>query len=214
MKKPSLLLLVGLAVILIGGSLVLIQISQRQKQQNQNQNQNTNASVNGNLPVADQNPSVAQDQNNNQTTTDDTTDWQTYTNSQYGFSFKYPSDWPEPVFVNDSGQLPDGSRWRIGVGDVNDICEGGGSCHSYYFYDISNKDYNAVLSDLKENKTAITNIVEKNVNGSRVIEYYELGMGETLVAAIFGGNQRISFTSISNNAKTFDSILSTFKFTK
>lgn len=51
----------------------------------------TNVTANMNVVVDNTNTVVVKNDNSNENV--DTSDWQTYTNDEYGFSFKYPSGW-------------------------------------------------------------------------------------------------------------------------
>jgi len=152
----------------------------------------------------------------------DTSTWSTYNNSQLRIEFKYPDNWPQPKVVNDKGQATDGTKliWRINIGQLVEKCEGG-DCYPYYLYGISTKNYTSTLDNLRKNKDAVANIVEKKVNGNSAILYIEKGMGTTQVAIIFGAKQTFEFVGDSgsnpNNdtfSSEFDAILSSFKTIK
>ena len=64
------------------------------------ENTNTNTAVTTNANEANDNTNVAVVDSNENTNTEqgsevDTSGWLTYTNEEYGFSFRYPSDWGE-----------------------------------------------------------------------------------------------------------------------
>lgn len=68
------------------------------------QNENTNQAANTNTL----NVNAVSDENTNINTGIDTSDWKTYTNEEYGFSFKYPSDWIyeiKKLFYPEEGNL-------------------------------------------------------------------------------------------------------------
>ena len=71
-------------------------------QVNTNSTVNVNSTVNGNANVivntnsaANANTAVNSNSNSNtNTVTDETAGWETYTNADFGYSLRYPSDWP------------------------------------------------------------------------------------------------------------------------
>ncbi len=66
---------------------------------NTNANQNTNAAVVTNPNGNTNGVAVNDNTNAEQGSEDDTSNWLTYTNDEYGFSFKYPEGWELTVLV-------------------------------------------------------------------------------------------------------------------
>jgi len=56
---------------------------------------------------AEEEKAELEDSETSATTTDETADWQTYTNEEYGFSFKYPADWEisKKTFSEQGGKI-------------------------------------------------------------------------------------------------------------
>lgn len=71
---------------------------------------NTNTTVNANV---NENTNVVMNENINTEVSDqvDTSDWLTYTNDEYGFSFKYPGEWGDAILQrNTENQYEQGTK--------------------------------------------------------------------------------------------------------
>ncbi len=108
-NKTGLIILILAAVIVIAGGLWYALAGTDENTNNENNtntvaNENANTNVNTNTAAntnAETNSNTNTATNTNSSV--DTSDWLTYTNEEYGFSFKYPQDWKqEYIFENDS----------------------------------------------------------------------------------------------------------------
>jgi len=159
----------------------------------------------------------------------DTSNWKTYTNDEYGFSIKYPSDWeniPE-VKISSVGLVssiasPEMIKARNDNSGMyrNDI-------EVYYFPKISDElnnklnNWNAKsLDELIQNSNGkYTKVGEVNINGNKIYKITTSGIlssnflfieknGQLYEIAI---NNIDSFDSID---KTLENIIDSFQFTK
>lgn len=151
-------------------------------------------------------------------------DWKTYKNAKYGIEFRYPKEWPAPVFAIVEGMEGyEGSGvplWELGVGKQENACEGQ-PCYLLGFEGFTSGPQDsreAIVQSLMENSLAqIT--AEKKINGADVVVFMEGGMCGYRNAWIFGKDYIIKFTAHCGEddpelAAMFDAILSTFKLTK
>jgi hypothetical protein len=138
---------------------------------------------------------------------DSTATWKTYSNSQYGFSFKYPNNWSlggEPVSYGNN------------TGINTEISSSPG--HPEFDIEIFNIKSNETVSDALQRITAI------NLSGldksTKLIDnlsavYYRNIPGNVIYdeVVLIKNNKLYGLVQYTDN-KTFDQILSTFKFTK
>jgi hypothetical protein len=150
-----------------------------------------------------------------ETTSDPATaNWKTYTDENYKFSFKYPSDWKincpalpttnwydrnicdiiSPKAFAESGEVSNGSYFIVGVSKPNPNYSSFNQFLEYskqYGYVYENKQINNIDGKLATIKGKETNyIFERNGNYINITWLY------------------------SDNSKMVDQILSTFQFTK
>lgn len=155
---------------------------------------------------------------------DPTVDWQTYTNAEYGFEFKYPKDWLAPKESTEEVYL---------VGEFGTIfdCEGV-DCMEYGFFAtkaplsdfgphaletpeqllnwINNTSTSADLYTLISDVTKDDQrLIKWSSEGGIGIKYYRLDIFRPAINRIV----HIQFWT-RGDAKIFDQILSTFKFTE
>lgn len=150
------------------------------------------------------------------TATSTTADWQTYTNSTYNFSFKYPKDW----------KVADDSKGDIALSDTKKSYTSEGSDMApiiiQYIADTSGADINKYLSNaamkaiLKPETVKIGGQTAYVVQGSTPPTYHDTRI-------IFYNNNVISFSSNGTFLKdqdttssintTFNKLLGTVKFT-
>jgi len=167
------------------------------------------------------------------TTTDETADWQTYTNDEYGFSFKYPSDWN---LAENEGNNFDQSVVSISSVETQSAIEDqkiDGSNYGPYSDDLS-VYYYPTVSEESENvannlgATNINQLIEKNemieligttiLGGMTATEVYWGGMGKYYSILLEKDSHlyKIWFSNIDDKdelTNTEKSILSTFEFT-
>ncbi|TSC92370.1 MAG: hypothetical protein CEN89_735 [Candidatus Berkelbacteria bacterium Licking1014_7] len=166
-------------------------------------------------------------------TADATANWKTYTNSTYGFSFKYPSDWT----ATESTTYP-GALISVGVDTPSrkvtnkcheDGCDSPNSMSVHYYDSIMNKDseggYSSLLNYLKVNsgndekryssytaaKVGTENgykaIAGKNTFGGGTYYFVEKSDKKVLEVWMFDGDKEVTPTIDSQ-------ILASFQFTK
>ena len=150
---------------------------------------------------------------------DEMVDWKVYRNEKVGIEFKYPNNWPNPVYSGvetpSDGDYPDlDSAWRINIGPLFDSCEGE-VCYGMYFDGYENKDYAKFVNDLKLKETVK---IKKEIvgNGLKSVVYVDEGICIYKAAFIFGTSSSIKLTSRCNRVpeKIFEQILSTVKIIK
>lgn len=140
---------------------------------------------------------------------DETADWKTYTNTQYGFEFRYPSNWN---FVNELGTIclrENGKHYPIEEGEV---------CGVSVFAYKTNPNQTST-ADLIKNRThdnpnlKVYNIQVSGINATRI-----MGYGDETYFDYKGNTYSISsqydVLNLPNLKNILDQILSTFKFTK
>lgn len=138
------------------------------------------------------------------TTTDETANWKTYTNDEYGFSFKYPGDWT--ITNNNPGRTgsvnynltiggPDSENFQLWV---NPDGFGFENASDFYKTEILNGKI-MVNSKEPDSSGAVGQVFTSPMTSSNV---------SYVLAYNFGLTNRIS------ELEKFDQILSTFQFTK
>jgi len=178
----------------------------------------------------------------NSPTTDETSDWKTYTNSTYGFSFKYPSEKYEILSntyaVQDTSKA--GDFYLRMKGDVNadesidftTIFPGRYNDSDAYAYDLYSfaKMYWQANKEKEGGETIVGDLANKTVNGKKIYYFTIAGSfntpwGGSLLkkpsTAMFAcktDGDVVSTTDpkiviVYSNNSEFDQILSTFKFT-
>lgn len=159
---------------------------------------------------------------------DATADWQTYTNSTYGFSFKYPTDWTINIVNNQllslglnstenekngscrvSGcDLPNSMSVNL-IKNVAELDSQSTSLKNYLDKKASLSD--PVYTDVKEvsfgNKTGYQAKLGPNQFGGGKAYFYSFPDGEILKAWFFEEDK-------DTNADETSKIISTFQFTK
>ncbi len=173
-------------------------------------------------------PSTTQQQT--QKPTDATTDWKTYTNTKYGYSIKYPTNWYINTQYSNLDLTPRGPNKDYIGGDtsISNYLEKDGmyappdyTLISWMFWKVppiskersSSSDFikkeNVVINGVKGIKTTILGEHEigspTKLNSVRII--FELNNGEELSVGYGFDNNNV------NAAKVANQIISTFKFT-
>jgi len=175
---------------------------------NQNLNQNTNGTVviNSNASANTNGTVVVNSNANTNTAVDETKDWKTYTNKEFGYSIKYPSDWPIDTQNSDQGEVK--------IGNVPE----GSSAKPLIVYVYKND------SDINR---FITSFIDGFPNGcgEQGSEYFAgttwitldcpfNGQNYKSYSVVWGGNiYNLTYTRGSESInQTFNTILSTFQF--
>lgn len=143
--------------------------------------------------------------------------YQTYENSEFGFSFLYPKTWESPSVTT---KLIQTGGFELGKPELTVILKSSPIDKDYPYLRVgiyTPLDYDVVLKNLKlyENLVDYSTAVHPNIN-TKVIEFSELGECENHSAVIFGANQTalvsadcdVGFDSI------FPKLVNSFKFTK
>ncbi len=140
---------------------------------------------------------------------DETADWKTYTNTTYGFSFKYPEDWIKtdsgeglvqlysPVNPSTEGRELNSTETKIVVYVKN-------------VKDINNLE-NYVIQEGGEISSK-KDIIIDNISSKQFITTPEIGTKVTL--AFVPKDDRYFEILCAENSDRLDTILSTFQFTK
>lgn len=141
--------------------------------------------------------------------TDPTAGWKTYTNSSVGYSVKYPASWVVsdcqqiPSFVIfDSKKVTCGSE-ALGIFDI--VLDAGGSTSSW----------KKSLSNTTESTITIDGIMSSRITGT-VSEGMDFGKKDVVFVTKGSLTIRIQYNNKTDGAdqQTFNSLLSTFIFTK
>lgn len=168
------------------------------------------------------------------TTTDETADWKTYTNSTYGFSFKYPTNWSQDIITStDLKNIKYSLLVFAGPGASKNIERGGpyGIVNTYVYDSLSSfaTDSNVTGVSLK---TVLNNISAASDPIITGVSEVKIGNKNGFVATAgpntYGGGiyyyvqdesgriYKVHFFTSSESYKTSvkDLVLSTFQFTK
>jgi hypothetical protein len=148
--------------------------------------------------------------------------WKTYRNNELGIEFKYPNNWPSPVFYrvdsDDVSLFP--IRWRLNIGFIEKGgCEGS-DCYTFYYDGLQKSAEETIetMNNEAKKEDAFLGIISRGyINNNQVITYWEGGACASRNAFIFDANQSIIFTARCSEdspelIKIFDQILSTIKF--
>ncbi|HOX41418.1 MAG TPA: hypothetical protein PK263_04440 [bacterium] len=154
------------------------------------------------------------------TVVDETADWKTYTNTTYGFSFKYPSDYV--LHVDMSGEY-DESKTNLFV-DTQDVTKAGGadgacgSSSSSLYQSQKGSFEKTSLNDNFDNAFKMTNVgtenskVSSNTNGVKFALGFDNCRGLVqdsdstsyflFGALTFSGNTRVHLWSVLSKAQS------------
>lgn len=175
---------------------------------NANTNNNVNASVNTN--------GNANSNSNTNTTVDPLAGWKTYTNTAWGFSFKYPSEWS--VLTNnlqpkgEFGLIP--NEVRVGVGDRP---------YFTFFVDPSgfgSSNVHKIFTIQKSGKTLV--VTKAAATGAEIgefglTEYYRVRANEDVDTAsprfYIDFQSNVKSTNDASTDTLFRNILTSFTFT-
>ena len=148
---------------------------------------------------------------------DETENWKTYRNEEYGFELKYPGDWDNPLWQE--------NEYRKGIIFGCPVFDFEGNKYCPLFLNISEvitkneAIRNISVGAYKEgdviiNEGNIPTIKEFSVDTREAITYHGAGICVETYTKIFDGKMTISFTDRCSvyEGKIFDQILSTFKF--
>ncbi len=161
--------------------------------------------------------------------TSETADWKTYTNSAYGFSFKYPKDWTASELSNWPGALLTFGINEAGY-EPKDGTDMPNSIRFELFQDVATLDQQRKkiggITTLKDLLDKYSNLADPSYTGvkSKKIGKYS-GFQASAGPNSFGGGiyyfaelpnkQIVQFWLFKEtNESTMDNLLSTFQFTK
>lgn len=148
------------------------------------------------------------------------TGWQKYTNTRYGYSLEYPSDWKVTVGTGDDSEPETVSQIRLSPASFakNETLMWVRASQTYYKDTI---DLSKNLGNCRPNSECIT-IYSKNnstLDGTSALRYThsQLGPGQVLTVDALKNGHIYSLDlerpeDSQENVKIFDQILSTFKF--
>lgn len=155
-------------------------------------------------------------------------DWKTYRNTIYGIEFRYPKEWPAPVFNEGSRSrtgMPENSdvntMWQMNIGNQERACEGEW-CHIFTLEGYVGNQQKLFLEELSymDDMFPVDMIESKRtVNSSEVVVFSEPGMCGYRSAFIFGKAETAKLSALcgdddSERTAMFDAILSTLKLSK
>ncbi len=138
---------------------------------------------------------------------DETVDWQTYRNEEFGFELKYPGDWDNPLWQEN--EYVKGITFGCPAFDFE------GNKYCPLSLKISEaKTKNEAIKNINEDSIPIPMIKEFIVDTREAITYHDAGICLEACTKIFDSKMTISFMDRCSTyeGKIFDQILSTFKF--
>lgn len=194
----AILLSVFLAITLLIGGYLFLQVQGLTKQLAQLQVQPTATPLSTEIPSP---------------TTDPTANWKTYTNTTHGFSFKYPSDW----ILNSEG---DGDQYNANlnlkkdnnvIGVIANMDGIGGGPRNVPFEEINlwGKTYYKQYGDINFSAGTKTVDICDSPHGLGV---FQINSKTFMISLTYQTNTEGEKPTLSLG-KEFDQILSTFKFT-
>ncbi len=147
--------------------------------------------------------------------TNQTYDWKTYTNNQYGFDFQYPLDWGSPVVSGTLVHFPKNNFGILYVAYSSNQLDN--SQASTLLGITSINSFNEVVASVDTKVSAQKDKGTRKdftVNGTRAIEY--TSSSGSLV--LFDGNKGFLYGGTNSEMKisqqVFETFISTFRFTK
>ena len=153
------------------------------------------------------------------TTTDATANWKTYTNPDYGLSFKYPNDWtlgsgessvylqsPETIKRKEEGQFPGADMWVGYYSSVNKLDSSATGTLLDYLNKLASSTNGSILK-------------ESTIGDKASYDINEVGEGGFLSIYVPVGEKviHITFDGVLNRGELSSEgsrIVSTFQFTK
>lgn len=174
---------------------------------------NTNAIANTNTTNDDTNDVVANENTNvEQGTEVDTSDWLTYTNDEYGFSFKYPEEWDYEIGAE---TLPEGDAITILFLSPDDKIIKTKSDYTdlplgykviVFSTNLSPSDFARDRLQNQNFEAGYSEIIYDH--GLKGVKYWEPGLSEGAYVKVFQLKatallQVISFSQEVNNSETF-----------
>jgi len=145
---------------------------------------------------------------------DDTSDWQTYTNEEFGFEFRYPEDWTRDFGDSTSNEVEiyDG----ILVGDI---------LNEYARFRVNVREVSKTISDIWDPESQIGSSIKEIGGIKAVVQAIEDGRGDTVQYTLLANNNfyqiQTTIFNLSNldlppeppdYREIFNQILSTFRF--
>jgi len=137
--------------------------------------------------------------------------WETYVNEEYGFSFKYPSDWFE---YQDEQHINYGTTAFFKVATTPLYSQGGhmgNELVTLYVKDslLSLEDYGKELAKMQN----ITEFFPLEIGGQPAVEYYDEYYSNSRYV-VNNNNNFLHIIFHNSTSNTIDQILSTFEFVK
>lgn len=144
----------------------------------------------------------------------DTAGWKTYTNSSYGYSFRYPTDWTLNASDIKSVTIDSAKNEKLR-----------GTIYEGWMEDITVSAYNSLaetdssLNNDPNVKNAFSNVAETTLAGQKAYEEIEGGFGAYYVLTAMNNSRgyKILFGNVDSREKLTlidKEIISTFQFTK
>lgn len=139
-------------------------------------------------------------------TDDETADWKTYTNEEYGFSFKYPKDWVKTNTNEGLVQL-----YNADTEAGRELLESETKIVVYVKATSTVGDLTTYVTNNDGNINSTSNVTVGGKSGKKFIVKPELG---TKTTAVYVLNDSTYYEIICmENSENFDNILSSFQFT-
>lgn len=155
---------------------------------------------------------------------DETANWKTYTNTKYNYSFKYPQDWIlqnkqldiENGMIDNIEFIKNGQNRLLEFSAYQNSTSFGSTAKGYlqYYQNMANENTEGPAMIVTSNNKKINN----NINGFQL----SIGGADVTKKIVFDDNGKLFVISPnimamspkeqSENEKTVDQILSTFKF--
>lgn len=207
-------LIIVITAVVVGGATYALVSSKISKDQQVLMNQ-----VNDLQKQVSQKPVIPQ--TNNSIVTDETAGWKTYTNSQYGFSFKYPSEW---LLAEKTENYGDARRMAIQLNYEN-----GTNTFNSYTVEVLDSDGKTTRQFATDYYSGMeggpSDIQDSTINGQSVVKVFmtkasitPAGSAEILfqkgstIVVISASRQQS--TSITMKDKILNQIAGTLQFTK
>lgn len=191
-------------IVLLIGAVAYLAMGRKSEQPNNQQTNNTQTLS----PTPNPTPNPTPTPIPNPTSTNPTADWKTYSNTQYGFEFKYPSN-------NETEITQDGGRIRIQNYNPNTDALRLKQNEYYLYVNVVPSDASC-LSEISNSKVITSTSNYKVYTGTASEQGGDTGGTVYVLCAVKTGQYPYYSMSVTENSSgtIANNIFSTFKFTK